>query len=188
MRLPPSLVEMGWGEVQMNSSSRTEPEDLCADASRSPEDRSIGPRGSSGPTWGEILAEEDRLKDVLRKQRDAVKAEAKRLVEALEEIRDLKPEEYQFPADWSEQIEACEECQRYRDHPIQRGICDRHRRPIWDRESHESREEKRIGWRAKDVARQALLCLADGEGTSSTSDQDRHSGRNNQTQDATNNV
>src|SRR4051812_2250496 len=47
---------------------------------------------------------------------------AGRLVEALEKIRDLEPEPFVFPTDWSEQIEACPECRRYRGHPIQQGI------------------------------------------------------------------
>jgi hypothetical protein len=92
-----------------------------------------------------------------RESHDALEEENKRLRQALEEIRDLEPVPFDgFPADWNEQINACEECQRYKDHPIQRGICDRHRQPIWARERHESSEVKRTGYRAKSIARQAL--------------------------------
>ena len=75
---------------------------------------------------------------------------------ALAEIANPTPSEFEFPADWSEQIAACEICQSYANHPIQRGICDTHRRPLWDRERHDSDEEKRLGWRAKNIANRAL--------------------------------
>lgn len=79
----------------------------------------------------------------------------------LARIRDLEPEPFNGePDDWSEQIAACPECQRYRDHPIQNGICDTHRQPIWARERHAEREEKRVGWRAKVIARDLLAKLS----------------------------
>lgn len=91
------------------------------------------------------------------------------LVEALGQIAALQPVAFDFPTDWSEQISACSECERYRDHPVQRGICDAHRRPLWDREKHDSREEKRLGYRAKEIARSALSRAqsVEGEGCSS---------------------
>lgn len=79
-----------------------------------------------------------------------------KLVEALEKIRDLKPAPFAFPADWSEQIAACPECQRYKGHPIQQGICDTHRKPLYERERHDSFEEKVRGYRASTIAREAL--------------------------------
>ncbi len=76
--------------------------------------------------------------------------------EALREIRDLKPAEFKFPEDWRQQIEGCPECQRYKGHPIQQGICDTHRKPLWARDSHDSHEEKALGYRAMRIARAAL--------------------------------
>lgn len=76
---------------------------------------------------------------------------------ALEAIRDLVPKPYRdHPADWVAQIDACPECQSYRHHPIQRGICNAHRRPLWDRENHDAAEIRAIGYRAKSLAREAL--------------------------------
>jgi hypothetical protein len=88
-----------------------------------------------------------------------------RLVAALERIRDLKPRPYdKHPADWSEQIDACEECQRYSGHPIQQGICNTHRRPLWDREAHDKHEKRALGSRAALIAREALSSLSKGRG------------------------
>lgn len=79
------------------------------------------------------------------------------LVEALKQITDLteRPADL-FPADWKEQIAACPECQRYKDHPIQRGICDTHRKPIYANEAHNAHETRILGYRAKDIARAAI--------------------------------
>lgn len=85
-------------------------------------------------------------------------------VEALREIAALKPKPFEFPADWHEQIASCSECQRYKGHPIQQGICDTHRKPLWARESHNDHEEKCIGYRAKDIADRALAAAGAGEG------------------------
>ncbi|MBI1620313.1 hypothetical protein [Aquamicrobium zhengzhouense] len=94
----------------------------------------------------ELEAENARL----RGERDEAR-------QALEEIRDLKERPYEeFPADWREQIAVCPECKRYADHPIQRGICDEHRRPLYAREDHDKHETKILGYRAKDIARDAL--------------------------------
>lgn len=76
--------------------------------------------------------------------------------QALEEIIALERQEFAFPADWQDQINACPECKRYQGHPIQQGICDEHRRPLWDREKHDSHEQKALIYRAKDIAREAL--------------------------------
>lgn len=75
--------------------------------------------------------------------------------EALQQIVQLEPRPSGHALDWSA-IDACEDCQRYKDHPIQRGICGTHRRPIWDREKHDAHEEKALGYRAKGIARDAL--------------------------------
>ena len=77
-------------------------------------------------------------------------------LKALEEIRDLEPREKPLPADHWDQIRACPECQRHADHPVQRGICNDHRRPMWDREAHSDREERALGYRAKAIARTAI--------------------------------
>lgn len=86
---------------------------------------------------------------------EAAEANARRLSEALTEIRDLEPKPFEGGLDWAE-IGSCKECQDYKDHPLMRGICNTHRRPLFDRETHDSREEKRLGWRAKSMARAAL--------------------------------
>jgi len=86
----------------------------------------------------------------------SLRLENVRLTSALEAIAGLEPAPFAFPEDWSEQIAACPECQRYRGHPIQQGICDQHRKPLYQRESHEEFEHKAIGYRAKTIARHAL--------------------------------
>lgn len=79
------------------------------------------------------------------------------LEKALEEIRDLEPATFNaYPADWKEQIDACEKCQDYKNHPIMRGICDTHRQPMNDRESHDAHQVRILGYRAKGIARDAL--------------------------------
>ena len=79
------------------------------------------------------------------------------LLAALIEIRDLAPRPFEgFPADWREQIAACAECQSYKGHPIQGGICDTHRQPLWARESHEKAERAALGARASIIARDAI--------------------------------
>lgn len=83
------------------------------------------------------------------------------LLTALEEIAALETEPFAGGLDM-EAIKACEECQRYAGHPVQHGICNTHRRPIWDREAHDSHEEKALGYRAKAIAR-AAIAKATGE-------------------------
>ena len=84
-----------------------------------------------------------------------------RLEAALREIAGIKEREKNcYPPDWREQIAACPECQRYKDHPIQRGICDDHRKPIYAQEDHNRHETKILGYRAMDIASAAL---EDGE-------------------------
>lgn len=79
---------------------------------------------------------------------------------ALEQIIETEPRPYAFPADWHEQIDGCAECQRYADHPIQQGICDTHRRPIWDREKHDRREREALAYRMREIARNGLQAIA----------------------------
>lgn len=100
------------------------------------------------PWWSEQAVREIKLHEETR-------ALADRYEKALTEVRDLEPVPFEGGLDWAA-IGACEDCQNYKDHPLMRGICNTHRRPLHDRESHDSREEKRLGWRAKCIARQAL--------------------------------
>ena len=86
----------------------------------------------------------------------ALLAENERLREALTLIRDWEPKPFAFPEDWSEQIKACPKCQAYAGHPVQMGVCDEHRRPLWDREKHDAHGERLRGWEAKSIARAAL--------------------------------
>lgn len=112
-----------------------------------------------GDEGHDYLAERDEARRSLADVAKALHASLSReklLREALERIQDLEPEPYVMPADWGAQIEACSECQRYKNHPIQQGICDTHRRPLWDRQVHDSDETKRLGYRAKSLARAAL--------------------------------
>ena len=82
---------------------------------------------------------------------------AEKLAEAVREIASVKERKKNFyPEDWKEQIAACQECQRYKNHPIQRGICDEHRRPIYAQEDHDRHETKILGYRAMVIAREAL--------------------------------
>lgn len=82
-----------------------------------------------------------------------------RLVEALEKIAHWAPRPFEMPANWSEQIEACADCQRYSGHPIQRGICDTHRRPLWDREKHDKHQDVMRGLDAQQIAAAALASI-----------------------------
>ena len=88
---------------------------------------------------------------------DAQAQENARLRSALEEIANLKERrESKYPTDWREQIAACRECQKYKDHPIQQGICDTHRQPIYAQWDHDANETKILGYRAISIARAAL--------------------------------
>jgi len=83
------------------------------------------------------------------------------LLAALTEIVNLQPEPYTFPSDWHEQIAACAECKRWQGHPIQQGICDDHRRPLWAREDHDASERRAMGTRMRIIARNALWAFRD---------------------------
>jgi hypothetical protein len=75
----------------------------------------------------------------------------------LQEIEALEPRPFDgYPDDWQEQIESCPDCQSYKGHPIQQGICDHHRQPIYRSRAHDAHEEKAIGYRAKLIARATL--------------------------------
>jgi hypothetical protein len=79
-----------------------------------------------------------------------------RLNEAFDSIRDYTDPDYaDFPADWSAQIDACEECARWKGHPIQGGICDNHRRPLYARERWQAGYAGRFMQHALDVVRKA---------------------------------
>lgn len=98
-------------------------------------------------------------------ERDVLAVENERLRKALKEILDLSERPYdEFPADWTDQIAACPECQRYKDHPIQQGICDYHRKPLYDRDNHNRHETSMLGYRAKSIAREALAARRVREG------------------------
>lgn len=86
----------------------------------------------------------------------AMATAAEPLRAALDQILKLEPEPFVFPADWQQQIDACPECQRYKDHPIQRGICDMHRKPIYERERHDNHQQRTLIYRAQDIARTAV--------------------------------
>lgn len=79
------------------------------------------------------------------------------LEKALAEIRDLEPAPFNsYPADWQEQIDACEDCQRYKGHPVMHGRCSAHWQPVYDREKHDAHEVRALGYRARSIARDAL--------------------------------
>lgn len=99
------------------------------------------------------------IRSVIERQRgefERLRAENEKLRAALGAIRDLEPRPFDLPADWQEQIRACAECRRWAGHPIQQGICDTHRRPLYQRERHDSDELKALGYRAKIIAREAI--------------------------------
>lgn len=75
---------------------------------------------------------------------------------ALYAITKLEPTSFVFPADWQQQIDNCPDCRRYKGHPIQQGICNVHRQPIWSRERHDNHEQRALIYRAKEIARAAL--------------------------------
>jgi len=63
------------------------------------------------------------------------------LEDGLREIAEMQARPFEgIPADWSDQVAACPECQQYKGHPIQHGICDSHREPLWAREKHNNHE------------------------------------------------
>lgn len=84
------------------------------------------------------------------------------LVGALERIEKLDPQpiDNPFPPDWKEQIAACPECQRYKGHPIQGGICDTHRQPLWRREKLERYSQEALPGNMRDIARAALAAAS----------------------------
>lgn len=81
---------------------------------------------------------------------------------ALEAINAVKVREFDFPSDWTEQVNACAECQSYKGHPIQLGICDTHRRPLYRRDAHDAEELRRLDTRRMEIARDALVEIANG--------------------------
>jgi hypothetical protein len=97
----------------------------------------------------------DLLASTLKADKEEAERNLAEAVGALEEIAAIEPKPFDSGLDM-EAIRGCEECRRYEGYPVQRGICNTHRRPIWDREKHESREEKALGYRAKSIARTFL--------------------------------
>jgi len=75
----------------------------------------------------------------------------------LKQIAEMRPEPFVMPADFHDNIKACPECQGWaKNHPIQNGICDTHRQPLWDRERHDKHERAAIGPRCQDLAAKAI--------------------------------
>lgn len=125
-------------------------------------------RGERDRNWEEYLAERQARMDhgsreagyldqIDKLNSRATEAERKlaEAEEVIKEIAAIEPKPFDGGLDM-EAIRACEECRRYEGHPVQHGICNTHRRPIWDREKHDSREEKALGYRAKSIARTFL--------------------------------
>lgn len=113
------------------------------------------------PSDGEGTTPEEVTKAVklhLVDERDALAARVQPLEDALRAIAELEPRpiEDPFPPDWQEQVKNCPECQRYKDHPIQLGICNAHRQPIWERERRDKSARSYLPLDMRDIARAAL--------------------------------
>lgn len=78
------------------------------------------------------------------------------LLKALREIAGLGKSEFQFPEDWSEQVASCAECQEYANHPVQAGICNTHRQPLWARDAFDRRQRLSLGIQAQQIASEAI--------------------------------
>lgn len=75
----------------------------------------------------------------------------------LKQIAEMRPVPFVFPADFESNIKACPECQGWaKNHPIQRGICDEHRKPLNARDRHEQFEAQAIGPRCQLLAQRTL--------------------------------
>lgn len=101
---------------------------------------------------GKRAREEHDRAETAEKQRDE-------LLTALKAIVAIEAVPFDFPADWDAQIAGCSECQRYKDHPIQKGICDNHRKPLYARKRHEDDQQATLIYRAKDAARAAIASV-----------------------------
>lgn len=111
--------------------------------------------------WNTRTRTPDLAAEVLR-----LRAEKAAMVEALEAITMLQPRPFDnFPEDWRDQIDACPECTRYKNHPIQRGICDEHRRPLYDRDAHDEHETRALGYRMRSIAQAALAAIREAQDT-----------------------
>jgi hypothetical protein len=104
------------------------------------------------------IVEAHELLEELETALAAQTAENARLREALESIIEMHPmDEFQFPGDWSAQIASCPECQGWaKNHPIQQGICDEHRKPLYEKEKYEKNQRLALPYRMKDMAAAAL--------------------------------
>lgn len=132
------------------------------------ESASLLRRAAAGDdVFAEYQAEITKTKAASQQREAILRERMEALLKGLREIQDIEPASYAYPEGWQRQIDNCEECKSYADHPVQHGICNTHRQPIWNRERHDKDEERRMGWRAKSMAR-ALLAPPqadrDGEG------------------------
>ena len=131
---------------------------ICCGCNRHQRENSEWVVFSDKTWWHAFCAAEELFRQLA--QRDernaALEARVLRLERGLREIETLVPEPYQFPVDWDEQVASCADCRRFANHPIQQGICDTHRRPLWARDRHDANEEARLGYRAMKLARKVL--------------------------------
>lgn len=95
----------------------------------------------------------------LRERMERAEKQRDELLTALKAIVAIEAVPFDFPADWDAQIAGCSECQRYKDHPIQKGICDNHRKPLYARKRHEDDQQATLIYRAKDAARAAIASV-----------------------------
>lgn len=81
-----------------------------------------------------------------------------RLRAALVAIRDHEPEPYDLTKEEYASIgpDACPECKRWEDHPIQAGICDDHRRLLYKRDKERNRRYNTQHNKMRQIAREAL--------------------------------
>lgn len=117
------------------------------------------PHFVTGDLLAEVYGDGDGLVAAAINALPALLSRIEELEEGLRRIADWQPKPFDFPADWREQIDACAECKQYSGHPIQQGICDTHRRPLWNREKHDRNQEAVRGYQCQSIARDVLAAL-----------------------------
>lgn len=120
-------------------------------------------RDDAGPSWWSIdsgNADNDPMVQAFARHRHEatakLQADLAEALEALEAIRDMGARPYDGPEFDRLAVAECEDCQRYAGHPIQRGICDLHRKPLYARADHSKFEERSLGYRCQSLARDFL--------------------------------